>query len=104
MTTKKQRPTSKPFILETAVRLAKERGLRKFSRNDLAKETGLASATVTYHFGGMAGLLREVVKFATENEVLSILADVRADRERSNLGARMTPQLKKKVAHYVANN
>ena len=101
-TTPKTSPTSKPYILEVAVALAKEHGLRKFSRSQVAKKTGLASATVSFHFGSMDALRTEVVKYAVENEVLSILADVRTDRDRADFSARMSAELKKKVANYIA--
>lgn len=101
-TTPKIRPTSKPEILEVAVALAKEFGLRKFSRSQISKKTGLASATVSYHFGSMDALRTEVVKYAIENEVLPILADVRTDRDRAEFAARMSADLRKKVANYVA--
>jgi AcrR family transcriptional regulator len=97
-----ERPTSKPDILRAAVKLAKAHGLRNFSRSEVAEEAGVASATVSYHFGEMPKLRREVVEYAIKNEVLSILADARADRGSSELFTRMPAALKKKVAAYVA--
>lgn len=102
MITRKPRPTSKPQILESAVSLAHEKGLRKFSRADVAKRIKLASATVSYHFGTMDVLRRAVVEFAIKNEVLPVLADARADRDSAELYRRMSAGLKQKVAAYIA--
>lgn len=102
MTTRKPRPTSKPQILATAVLLARDKGLRKFSRAEVAKRSKMASATVSYHFGDMHALRREVVEFAIKNEVLAVLADARTDRDSAELYTRMSTELKQKVAAYIA--
>lgn len=102
-TQRKPRPTSKPEILAAAVSLARKHGLRKFSRADVAKAAKMASATISYHFGGMNELRRAVVQYAMAHEVLAILADARADRNvERELHNGMTPELKRKVAAYVA--
>lgn len=98
----KPRPTSKPAILNAAVSFAKEKGLRKFSRAQVAKRAKVASATVSYHFGEMHALRREVVEHAIKNEVLPILADARTDRESAELYTRMSSELKQKVAAFIA--
>lgn len=102
MTTRKPRPSSKPEILAAAVTLAHDKGLRKFSRADVAKRSKMASATVSYHFGDMHALRREVVKLAIEKEMVAILADARTDRDSAELYTRMTNELKQKVAAYIA--
>lgn len=102
MTTRKTRPTSKPEILAAAVKLAKVHGLRNFSRSEVAEEAGVASATISYHFGEMDKLRREVVQHAIEREVLPILADARTDRGSSELFTRMPTALKQKVAAFIA--
>lgn len=96
------RPTSKPFILNAAVNLAKERGLRSFSRADIAKRSKVGAATVSFHFGKMDELRRAVVKHAIENEIVSILADARADRDSASLYTGMPAPLKEKVAAYIS--
>jgi AcrR family transcriptional regulator len=103
MSTKsKTRETSKPAILAAAVSLAKKHGLRNFSREQVAKASKMAEATVSFHFGNMDELRKEVVKAAIAGEVLSILADARADRKSSELYTGMTAELKKRVANYIA--
>lgn len=97
----KPRPSSKPQILAAALALAKELGLRNFSRADVAVRAEVASATVSYHFGEMTDLRREVVEIAIEKEVLSVLADARADRNSPELFTRMSAELKEKVAAYI---
>lgn len=101
MTQRKPRPTSKPEILAAAVSLAKEHGLRNFSRADVAKKAKVASATVSYHFGEMPELVKAVVEYAIENEVVAVLADARTDRASAALYTRMSAPLKEKVAAYL---
>lgn len=101
MTERKPRPTSKPEILVAAVSLAREHGLRNFSRADVAKKAKVASATVSYHFGEMPALHRAVVEYAIEHEVVSVLADARTDRASTDLYVRMSAELKTKVAAYL---
>lgn len=96
------RPTSKPEILAAAVKLARVHGLRKFSRAEVAEEAGVASATVSYHFGQMDAMRKAVVEYAIEREVLPILVDARADRGSSDLYTRMSAELKQKVAAYIS--
>lgn len=92
--------TSKPAILSAAVKLAKDKGLHKFSRIEVAKAAEVGESTVSYHFGQMPELRTAVVKHAVENEILSILADARAGRE--SVGVPMSEELRKKVAAYIA--
>lgn len=99
--TPKPRPNSKPSILAAAVSLARKGGLRSFSRADVAREADLAKATISFHYGSMETLRREVVKEAIDKEILSILADARADRA-SGLIVRMSAELKEKVAEYIS--
>ncbi len=101
-TQRKARPTSKPVILAAAVSLAKKHGLRKFSREQVAKVSKMAEATISFHFGNMDALRREVVRKAITDEVLPILADARADRNSSELYTGMPAELKKRVANYIA--
>lgn len=101
-TQRKPRPTSKPAILSAAVSLARVKGLRNFSRSQVAKAAKIASATVSYHFGEMHELRRAVVEHAIANEVLPILADARTDRESGELYTRMSAELKQKVAAHIA--
>lgn len=102
MTTRKPRPNSKPAILNAAVSLAAAKGLRKFSRDEVAEKSGMASATVSFHFGTMDDLRKEVVTVAIQREYVSILADARADRDSAKLFTGMSAELKEKVAAYIA--
>ncbi len=96
------RPTAKPRIFTEAVNLAKSKGLRHFSRDEVAAASKVASATVSFHFGGMAELRREIVRHAIENEIVTILADARSDRSSADLYTRMSSVLKQKVAAFIA--
>lgn len=101
-TVRKARPTSKPKILLAAVVLAKSEGLRAFSREQVAKASKVAEATISFHFRNMDVLRRDVVAHAIEHEVLPILADARIDRKSAELYTRMPAELKEKVAAFVS--
>lgn len=102
MTQRKPRPSSKTDILNAAVSLARTKGLRGFSRDEVAEAAEVASATVSYHFGEMDALRKAVVSAAIEREVLPVLADARADRNSADLYKGMPAELKNKVAAYIA--
>jgi len=67
-------------ILRAAVKLAKSRGFRSFSRDDVAQAAKTATGTVSYHYRGMTGLRRAVMQYAIDNEVLEIVAQGLAER------------------------
>lgn len=98
--TTKPPETSKPEILAAAVKLAREKGLHKFSRIEVAKAAEVGESTVSYHFGQMPEVRKAVVQYAVEHEIMSILADARAGRE--SVGVPMSEDLRKKVAAYIA--
>lgn len=107
MSTKKQkqpRASSKSAILDAAVSVARDRGLHNFFRTHVAKKARTAEATVSWHFGDMNTLRREVVKRAVAEEILPILADVRMSRVRGAVAVRMSAALRKKVANHIARN
>lgn len=99
---KRTRPNSKAEILNAAVSVAARKGLKGFSRENVAQEAEVAEATVSYHFGNMDALRREIVQRAIEREFVSILADARADRKSESLYRAMPAKLKEKVAAYIA--
>lgn len=92
--------TSKPDILEAAVKLASSTGLYLFTRAEVATESGMAESTVSFHFGTMDELRHEVVKRAVNTENLPILADARSGRAPINVP--MNAKLRKKVAAFIA--
>lgn len=104
MSTKKRKPraSSKGAILAAAVRLAAESGLRNFARIDVAKLVDVAEATVSFHFGTMDDLRREVVRFAVESDITPIMADIRADRNRAELYGKLSNDLRQKITTYIA--
>lgn len=62
-------------ILRAAVRLAKKRGFRAFTRSDVAVEVGCATGTVNYHFDSMDVLRMEVMREAIRREVMAVVAE-----------------------------
>lgn len=92
--------TSKPAILAAAVSLARAKGLLRFSRIEVANDSGVGESTVSYHFGTMFDLRKAVVQHAVDSEILSILADVRSCRE--SFGIPMNEKLREKIAEYIS--
>lgn len=101
MTKKKSSQTAKPAILAVAVSMARNKGLEKLSRVQIAAAAEVAQSTISYHFGQMPALRSAVVRYAVEHEILSILADARASRE--SIGVPMSEELRQKVAAYIAS-
>jgi Uncharacterized protein conserved in bacteria len=100
MKTQTQLTELKKAILAAAVSLARRNGLHKFSRIEVAELAEVGESTVSYHFGKMPALRTAVVKYAVENEILSILADARASRESH--GVPMSERLCRKIAAHIA--
>jgi len=98
--TTKPNDTSKPAILKAAVKLANDVGLFQFSRVDVANAAEVGESTVSYHFGTMPQLRTAIAQHAIEHEMLKILADARAGREK--VGVVMSATLRKKIAKYIA--
>lgn len=84
------------LILRAAVILSTRDGYANITRDQIAEFAGVASGTVTYHFGDMNALRAAVMRFAVDKEVLKIVADGLAD---GNLIARKaSDQLKRRAA------
>lgn len=96
----KETQTLKPSILAEAITLAKNFGLYRFSRSQVAAAAKVGESTVSYHFGTMATLRTEVIKKAVEKEILPILADARTSRDITRVP--MSEELRKKLAAFVA--
>lgn len=91
----------KQQILNTAVDIAIEFGLRQLTRRAVANRMQCASALINHYFDGIENLRAAVLKTAIEKEVIPILAEnfVAWGRETSEL-----PQhLKDKVIRYITN-
>lgn len=91
----------KDLILQTAVRLAKDVGLRGITRDRIAEASECAVGTINYHFATVDALRDAVVDYALDNEVIEVIAQARAERH-PRLKGRLTPALKERVAAHIA--
>jgi len=66
-------------ILEAAVALATELGLRHLTRDKVAERARVSGALVNRYFGTFEHLLDKVVAVAVERELLSIVAQAMLD-------------------------
>lgn len=83
-------------ILRAAVRVAKKRGFRRFTRSEVAVEVGCAAGTVNYHFDSMDVLRMEVMREAVRREVIQVVAEGLAHRHI--LALRAPKGLRRKAA------
>lgn len=86
-------------ILGAAVGIARQAGLHKITRLEVACAAECSTGTVSHHFGDMDGLRAAVVEYAVEHEVLEIIAQARVEKHEA-LG-RMSAALKERVAAYI---
>lgn len=91
----------KDTILQEAVGIARNLGLRALTRQNVARASVCAVGTVNYHYETMDALRDAVVDYAVENEVIEVLAQARAERH-PRLKGRLTPALKERVADHIA--
>jgi AcrR family transcriptional regulator len=99
---RKARASSKDTILQAAIHLAIRHGLRNFARINVAQAVCVAEATVSFHFGTMADLRREVVRHAIEHDIAQIINDIRADRNRAELYGKLSNELRQKITALIA--
>lgn len=75
MKNKRLRPDlRKEDILAAALPLAEKRGYLRLLRNDIANAAKCSGATLHYHFGTMAQLQRDLMRYAIARENLRVIA------------------------------
>jgi AcrR family transcriptional regulator len=89
----------KDTILKEAVRVARQRGLAGLTRRLVANGAACAVGTVNYHFESMADLCAEVILHAVQAEDIPFLARNIGDPK---VTAKLSPELKARVAKYIA--
>lgn len=61
MSPRRSDPGKRPALIDVAARLLAEEGPQSLSTRRIAAETGSSTMAVYTHFGGMSGLVREIV-------------------------------------------
>lgn len=91
----------KEQILNTAIDVAIEYGLRQLTRRAIANKMQCASALINHYFDNIENLRQIVLRTAIEKEIIPILAEnyIGWGKETSEL----PPQLKQKVIKYLIN-
>ena len=88
MSTKRLKPeVRKPEILAVALTLASDRGYTQITRNEIAYHVGVSGSAVQYHFGTMAKLRVELMRYAVKQRHPRVVAQGLAVRDRQALKA-----------------
>jgi len=61
-------------ILKAAIRIAREHGFQKITRELIANKAGVSTGRVSQAFGTMIQLRRAIMRFAIKREELEIIA------------------------------
>lgn len=61
------------LMLDVALKLAAEHGLASITRNQIAKEAGVAPSLVTWRLGTMDNMRRSVMRRAVKTENLAVI-------------------------------
>lgn len=77
----------KDQILAGAMKLAQKNGFDKVTREDVAKEVGIANGLVSRYWGTMAQLRRAIIREAITSENLTIIGQGLAARNGNALKA-----------------
>jgi len=96
---KKQSTKSKKDILEAALQLALEIGYDKLRRDNIVAKAGVSQGLITYHFGTVEKLRREVMREAIRRKLVPIVAHGIAMRDINALKAPLA--LKRQATKYL---
>jgi AcrR family transcriptional regulator len=91
---------SKQLILDVAIMLSLRSGYHNLTRQTIAAEAGVATGTVSYHFGAMEKLRDAVMREAIRKRYLLIVAQ---GLTNANWYAQNAPEeLRKAAAKFLA--
>lgn len=83
MSTKRLKPAiRKEEILAAALILATKHGYTNVARDEIAKQVGVGGSAVQYHFGTMAKLRTELMRYAVKQQNLRVIAQGLAVSDR----------------------
>ncbi len=87
-------------VLEAAIALATQHGMGAVTRPRVARESGVATGTVSNAYGSMEGLRDAVMAAAVEREILPVIAQGLAERYAAAVSA--PPDLKTRALAQIA--
>jgi AcrR family transcriptional regulator len=88
MSTKRLKPAvRKEEILAAALKLAAKHGYTQVTRDDIADKVGVGGGAIHYHFGTMAKLRTELMRYAVKQRHPRVVAQGLAGRNRHALKA-----------------
>lgn len=91
-----RKATTRTVVLEAALALAQDHGLKAVTRTAVATASGRSLGTVNYAFGSMDGLRDEVMRLAVQREHAGIVAQGLA--AGSEIARNAPPDLKEAAA------
>lgn len=92
-------------LIDAAGELVAERGVGRVSTRAIAEKAGENLGTIHYHFGGKAGLLKEVVRFACQPDSGPWLPEViRTYAERLDDVEEQVEVVRRLVRHLIQTN
>ena len=92
----------KDHILRHAVEESMHSGYHAVLRSSIANRAGVSMGLVTNYFGTMTQLRRAVMRYAVENEVLIVIAQGLANKDKQ--AKKASTELKEKAAAYIINS
>lgn len=87
-------------ILDAAVKLAADKHFQTVLRRDIAQEAGCATGLISYHFGTMAKLRREVIRHAVTVGNVAVISQGLGAGDMYAKDA--PPQLKAEAVEYLS--
>lgn len=87
-------------LTAVALRMAQEHGLNNITRDQIAKEAGVASGLVSLRLGTMPAMRRTVMRAAVAQGVLEVIAEGLAHRDPHALAAPL--ELRQKASAVLA--
>lgn len=88
-------------ILEAAVELAREAGLRHLTRDKVAERARVSGALVNRYYGTFDELVGRVVRVSVEREILPVIAQALVDKHPNV--AHASPSLQARAAASILN-
>lgn len=92
---------TKLLILKKAAHLAELSHYKTITMAEIASAAGVKNGTIVHHFANMAALRRDLLRYAVDNEMLTVIAQALIARER--VLRRVDPKLKQKALDQYVN-
>ena len=92
--------SKKQIILDTALKIASEKGYASITRDGLAEIIGVSQGIITYYFNPFTKLKYELLKLAVERNELPILMQAIGNGELK--ATALSPQVRKQLSKMLS--